>query len=388
MPAAHEEAGSDEGRHTAGSPGTGPDGADHRGLRRRLREPSAGLQRARRNRAVAGWLAMGLVVAATLLPTHFVVESAGPALNTIGSVEGTPMVSISGKKTYPTAGELDMTTVYVQGGGEKRLPFFNVLWGWADPKQDVVPEEMVLPRGTTSSEQGEQNTVMMDDSQQLSTAAALTELGIEFSSHLSVVGFATQQNAETLKNGDRLEAINGKKIGDLDMLKSQLDAADQAPSKLGIIRDKKEETVTVTTTPGESGQRQMGILLSGSFDFPLSVTFGVENIGGPSAGMMFSLAIIDQLTEGEMTGGKHFAGTGAITVDGKVEPIGGIAQKLVGANAQGAQYFLAPADNCPDVRGRIPSGLDVIKVATLGEARAAVEGIGAGKDPASFPGCG
>lgn len=388
MPAAHEGAGTDEGRHTAWSPGTDPHGADHRGLLPRPWGPSQILLRVRRNRAVAGWLAIGLVVAATLLPTHFVVESAGPALNTIGEVEGTQMVSISGKKTYPTAGELDMTTVYVQGGGEKRLPFFNVLWGWVDPKQDVVPEEMILPRGTTSSEQGEQNTVMMDDSQQLSTAAALNELDIKFSSHLSVVGFATQQNAQTLKNGDRLETINGKEITDLDMLKSQLDAAGETPSKLGITRDKKAQTVSVSTTAGEAGQRQMGILLSGSFDFPLSVTFGVENVGGPSAGMMFSLAIIDQLTKGEMTGGRHFAGTGAITVDGKVEPIGGIAQKLVGAKAQGAEYFLAPAQNCPDVRGRIPPGLEVIKVATLTEARTAVEGIGAGEDPASFPGCG
>jgi PDZ domain-containing protein len=89
-----------------------------------------------------------------------------------------------------------------------------------------------------------------------------------------------------------------------------------------------------------------------------------------------------------MTGGKHFAGTGAITAEGKVEPIGGIAQKLVGAKDQGAEYFLAPAENCADVAGRVPDGLDVIKVATLAEARAAVEGIAAGQDPAAFPACG
>ena len=103
--------------------------------------------------------------------------------------------------------------------------------------------------------------------------------------------------------------------------------------------------------------------------------------------MMFALAIVDQLTEGEMTGGKHFAGTGAITADGQVQPIGGIAQKMVGAKANGAQVFLAPAENCADVVGRVPAGLDVVKVSTLDEARAAVEGIGGGKDPKSFPTC-
>lgn len=390
VPAVHEGAGDRAGRNAGGTEGThpGPDGADHAPLLRRWPEPDPGTARMRRNRAVAGWITMVLIAAATLLPTHFVVESAGPALNTVGSVEGTKLLSITGKKTYPTSGELDMTTVYVQGGGQARLPFFNVLWGWIDPRQDVVPEEMVLPRGTTTSEQSEQNTVMMDDSQQLSTAAALHELEIPFSSHLGVVGFATQQNSGVLKISDRLETINGHKIADLETLKKQLDAAGAKPSELGIVRDGKPQTVTVSTTEGAGGQRQLGILLSGSFDFPLQATFGLENVGGPSAGMMFALAIVDQLTPGEMTGGKHFAGTGAITADGKVEPIGGIAQKLVGARDQGAAYFLAPAENCPDVVGRIPAGLDVIKVATLSEARAAVEGIGAGKDPASFPGCG
>jgi PDZ domain-containing protein len=390
VPAAHEEAGDRAGLNAAGTEGTHPgaDGADHGPLLRRWPAPDPGTARMRRNRAVAGWIAMVLIAAATLLPTHFVVESAGPALNTIGSVNGTKLLSISGEQTYPTSGELDMTTVYVQGGGQARLPFFNVLWGWIDPTQDVVPEETVLPRGTTTSEQSEQNTVMMDDSQQLSTAAALHELDIPFSSHLGVVGFATQQNSGVLKISDRLETINGHKITDLDALKKQLDAAGAKPSVLGILRDGKRAEVTVSTTEGAGGQRQLGILLSGSFDFPLQAKFGLENVGGPSAGMMFALAIVDTLTPGEMTGGKHFAGTGAITADGKVEPIGGIAQKLVGARDQGASYFLAPAENCPDVVGRIPDGLDVIKVATLSEARAAVEGIGAGKDPASFPGCG
>nr|WP_256449169.1 S16 family serine protease [Paeniglutamicibacter quisquiliarum] len=228
----------------------------------------------------------------------------------------------------------------------------------------------------------------MDDSQQLSTAAALHELDIPFTSHLGVVGFATERNSGVLKISDRLETINGRKITDLESLKKQLDEAGEAPSKLGITRGGKSQTVTVSTEAGPQGQRQLGILLSGSFDFPIEAKFGLENVGGPSAGMMFALAIVDQLTEGEMTGGRHFAGTGAITAEGKVEPIGGIAQKLVGAKDHGAKYFLAPAGNCDDIAGRIPDGLDVIKVATLSEARAAVEGIGAGQDPAAFPACG
>ncbi len=347
------------------------------------RRPAA----ARRGMSIAGWIIVGTIALAAVLPTHFVVESAGPALNTIGKVDGTPMLSITGKPTYPTSGALDMTTVYVQGGGQQRLGFFNVLAGWVDPHKDVLPEEMVLPRGTTSEQQSEQNTVMMDDSQQLSTAAALHELDIPFTQHLSVAGFATEQNSKALKTGDRLVAINGTKIADLALLKAELQKAGEQPSELQILRDGKPLTVTVNTAAGQGGQRQLGIMLGSGFDFPVDVKFGLENVGGPSAGMMFALAIVDQLTEGEMTGGKHFAGTGAITADGQVQPIGGIAQKMVGAKANGAQVFLAPAENCADVVGRVPAGLDVVRVETLDQARAAVEGIGSGKDPESFPTC-
>lgn len=340
-----------------------------------------------RGKSIAGWLVIGILAIALVIPTHFVVESAGPTLNTLGKVEQTQLVSITGKPTFPTSGELDMTTVYVQGGGQRRLPFLSVVAGWINPSEDIVPEEMVVPRGTTTEQQTEQNTVLMDDSQQLSTAAALHELKIPFTSTLSVAGFATELNSKELKVGDKLQRINGKQITDLEMLKSELQSAGDQPSSLEILRDEKPRSITVTTTAGEAGQRQMGILLGNGFDFPVEVKFGLENVGGPSAGMMFALAIVDQLTEGEMTGGKHFAGTGAITSDGKVQPIGGIAQKMIGATQSGAKVFLAPADNCQDVLGRVPDGLAVVKVATLAQARQAVEGIGAGEDPASFPTC-
>lgn len=224
MPAAHDSSHPEQGPAANGILGTDPSrhGADRSKLWGRRPAGDRGESRRYRHRALAGWTALAIIAAAAVLPTHFVVESAGPAMNTIGSVKDTKLLQISGTKTYPTSGALDMTTVYVQGGGQQRLPFFNVLWGWIDPKQDVVPEEIVLPRGTTTTQQSEQNTVMMDDSQQLSTAAALNELNIDFTSHLSVVGFATQQNSGVLKISDRLLSLNGKPITDLATLKNSL----------------------------------------------------------------------------------------------------------------------------------------------------------------------
>ena len=110
------------------------------------------------------------------------------------------------------------------------------------------------------------------------------------------------------------------------------------------------------------------------------------DVGGPSAGLMFSLAVYDKLTPGALTGGANIAGTGTIDSVGTVGKIGGIQQKLVGAKRGGATWFLAPAGNCDEVVGHIPEGLNVVKVATFTQARDAVEAIAA-KHTASLPRC-
>jgi PDZ domain-containing protein len=104
--------------------------------------------------------------------------------------------------------------------------------------------------------------------------------------------------------------------------------------------------------------------------------------------MMFALGIVDTVTEGQLTGGRHFAGTGTIDSSGAIGPIGGIRQKLVGARESGADVFLAPAENCGDVVGHIPDGLRVVRVATLDDAVAAVRTLGAENDAdAKLPTC-
>ena len=122
----------------------------------------------------------------------------------------------------------------------------------------------------------------------------------------------------------------------------------------------------------------IGILVSGTYDFPLEVDIALENVGGPSAGLMFALGIIEKMTVEDLTKGQVIAGTGTIDAQGTVGPIGGIRHKMHGALNDGATWFLAPADNCPDVLGHIPDGLEVIPVATLEDAIEALEIIHAG----------
>jgi len=121
------------------------------------------------------------------------------------------------------------------------------------------------------------------------------------------------------------------------------------------------------------------VLIDPTFDMPVDVTISIDDIGGPSAGTMFALGIIDKLTPEDEADGEVIAGTGTMDVTGAVGPIGGIRQKLAGAERDGADWFLAPAGNCDEVVGHVPDGLRVVRVATLHEARVAMEAIGAGE---------
>ena len=342
---------------------------------------------------VSGALTLALAGLAVFLPSPYVVESPGPTFNTVGTVrseagEETPLINVDGATTYPTDGELDLTTVYVSGGPDTAMSFLQAVGAWLSPDDAVVPEEFLYPRGTTGAQVDEQNAAAMTSSQEAAVAAALRELDIPFTEELAVADLAEGSPAAgVLQPGDTLVRVGNAAIDGIETLRTELQNSGGAPVDLTYRRDGQELTAALTPVPGDSGSYQLGIFLSTSFDFPFDVSIALDNVGGPSAGMMFALGIIDRLTPEELTGGKHFAGTGTIDSAGNVGAIGGIAQKMVGASDAGAEFFLAPADNCSEVVGHIPAGLGVVKVATLDEARTAVEALAAGADPAGLAQC-
>jgi PDZ domain-containing protein len=114
---------------------------------------------------------------------------------------------------------------------------------------------------------------------------------------------------------------------------------------------------------------------------PFTIDFNLANIGGPSAGLMFSLAVVDKLTTGDLNGSKFVAGTGTITGDGEVGPIGGIAHKIVAAAETGATVFLVPADNCEEAKTADEDGVELVKVDNLGQAVDALKTLSAGGEP-------
>ena len=324
---------------------------------------------------------------AVLVPVPYVILGAGPTLNTLGQdSSGQPLITISGHATYPTTGHLNMVTVGYQGGPGSNLNIFSALAAWLNPQKAVVPESELFAPGQTQQQAQQADTQQMTGSQQDATAAALTELHIVYQTPADVVkanpGFPAYG---VLKAGDVITAVDGHPVTSQAPLASLIDAHPAGSTlTLTITRNGQPQTVRVGTK--ESGGRPvMGVQVQpGPFQFPFTVKFSVGDIGGPSAGMMFALGIIDKLTAMNLTGGKFIAGTGEITQAGQVGAIGGIQQKMVAARSAGATVFLTPAGNCVNTAGAVPAGLRLVKVATLSQAVGDLEAIKEGK---SVPSC-
>lgn len=356
--------------------------------------------RRRRSRAsAAGWSLLSLAAVVTivvaLVPSPYVVEQPGPVFDTLGKVEvagkQVPLIEIPGQTTYPTTGTLDMLTVSISGNRDQPLTWFEVASAWFDPSKAVVPVDNIYPVGVTLKESNEQSKNDMQNSQQEAIAAALSDLDYTFTTTLEVSQIQDAAPADgTLKENDTIVSVNGTTFTDVTGLQTAIAAngVDKAAT-VDVLRDGAAVSLQITPvlSTGTDPRPVLGIGVKGNFEFPFAVTIQLENVGGPSAGQMFALGIIDKLTPGDLTGGKNIAGTGTITGDGTIGPIGGIRQKLYGAVRAGAKYFLAPADNCNEVVGHIPAGLTVFSVAKLSDSLAALKAISAGTSTAALPTC-
>jgi PDZ domain-containing protein len=330
---------------------------------------------------ISGFATLVAIAVAVLVPVPYVILGPGPTLNTLGKdSSGQPLITIVGPKTYPTLGHLNMVTVSYQGGPGANLNIFQALRAWLNPAQAVVPESELFPPGQTAQQTQQQDTEQMASSQETATAAALGALHIPYRTQVVVNKTVPGMPASAvLKPGDVIVAVDGKPVTGQSGLSSQITAKPAGTTlTLTVVRQGKTMQVSVASK-NVGGQPVIGVQVQEQYKFPFTVKISVGDIGGPSAGMMFALGIVDKLTPMNLTGGKFVAGTGEITASGQVLPIGGIQQKMVGARDAGATIFLTPAANCADAAGAVPAGLQIVKVSTLTQAINDLEAIKTGR---------
>ena len=316
----------------------------------------------------------------TTLPVPYVAQVPGPTFNTLGDIDGSPIISIEGRDPNEVSGNLNLTTVGVSRGG---LSLVQAVRGWFDDEVAVVPEDSVYPPDRSEEETRKANREAFLTSEQAAESAALGHLGYPVKVVVQEVPKGSPSSS-ALAAGDSIDAVDGQPTPDSDTLTSVLTGI-PGGTAVTVTRTHLGTSGTVEITTKAATDRKgslLGISVLEQPSAPFDVSIDVKDVGGPSAGLMLTLGILDLVGDDDLTGGHKVAGTGTIDAQGAVGPIGGITLKMVAAKNIGAQLFLVPADNCAEATGVADPGFPLAKVATLDDALKALSDFEHGRTPA------
>ncbi|WP_068157821.1 YlbL family protein [Rhodococcus phenolicus] len=326
---------------------------------------------------------LALTGIATNVRVPYVALGPGPTFDTLGEADGKPVVQIDGVEPDATSGQLRMTTV----GVNDQLTLAQALTVWVSDRYALTPRETVYPPDVSKDDVRAADQAMFTQSERSAELAALHHLDLPVSVQVAQVGDDAPATG-LLREGDRIVAVAGEPVTTAGSVQRAVGAvAPGTDLDVRVRRDGTDEDVrvTVASRPGDPDSGYLGITTEEVPEVPFTVTFNLADIGGPSAGLMFSLAVVDKLSPGPLNGGLAVAGTGTIDSDGKVGPIGGITHKLDGAVDDGATVFLVPAGNCAEALTDVPDGLRLVEVESLDGAIDALATLAAGGDA---PACG
>ncbi|ORJ61934.1 YlbL family protein [Mycobacterium simiae] len=316
-------------------------------------------------------LVFGVLLAVVTVP--FVSLGPGPTFDTLGEVDGKQVVAIEGTQTHPTTGHLNMTTV----SQRDELSLGEALTLWFSGQEQLVPRDLIYPPGKSREDVDKANNADFKDSEDSAEYAALGYL--KYAPAITVATVTDPgPSVGKLKVGDAIDAVNGTPVANVEQFTGLLKSTKPGQAVTIDYRRKNEPAGVTQVTLGTNKDRDYGFLGVAVLDAPwapFSVDFNLANVGGPSAGLMFSLALVDKLTTGDLAGSTFIAGTGTISSDGKVGQIGGITHKMVAAQEAGATVFLVPAKNCYEAASDNPHGLRLVKVETLSQAVDALHAI-------------
>jgi Lon-like protease len=322
-----------------------------------------------------------LVLLGWLVHVPYVELGPGPTWDTLGKDKGHDVIQISGTSTSTSAGQLRMVTV----GVTDHISLWEALRGWVNSNDAVVPREVIYPPNQTQQEVDRENQQDFKNSQNSAETAALRALN--YPVQVSVTEVSAGLPAEGhLKTGDVITSIDGQQVTSAGQLTNLIRAKPAGTAlKVGYTRGGAAGTTTISSAKGGDGAPRIGIKIEQKQPHPFKITISLSDVGGPSAGLMFSLGIVDKVEPEDLTGGLHIAGTGTIDDDGNVGAIGGIPQKLRGAKRDGATIFLVPAGNCAEAVANSVPGLRLVKVSTLAGALDALHTL---RDHGNPPPCG
>jgi Lon-like protease len=323
-----------------------------------------------------------LAIGASLMPVPYAALSPGPTTDTLGSSGGKPLIEIAGRKTYPTSGHLNLTTVAITNA-DYRMDLIRALRGWVDPTTAVVPRETFYPEDKSEKEIRQENAEEMQLSQQNATTAALRHLKVPITNEV-VVGAVVKDSPSQgkLHAGDKILSVDGAGVATPEQVKGAVTKRKPGDTvAFQVDRKGKRQAVPVVAgkDPDDPNRTIVGIVPQEQHKYPFTVKIQLDNVAGPSAGLMFALGIVDKLTPEEVTGGKFVAGTGQIDDKGKVSPIGGIQMKVIAARKVGADVFLTPKENCVEA-ARVDAGRTrLVKVESLDDAMQSLAKLRSGR---------
>lgn len=312
----------------------------------------------------------------------YVALGPGPTYDTLSSVDGTPVVAVSGRQTYPTHGQLRMVTVSLTNN----VTLFAALGMWASGRYALAPRDDYYPPGQSDQQVEQQDVQQFRDSQSNAEVSALRYLHYPISVIAQDVVSGSPAD-QRIRPGDKLVTVNGRRPTSAEDVQAALLNTLPGQTVDVVVQTGSQAPRDLKIRLGSNPDRKqgfLGITPASHADVPFKVTISLSDIGGPSAGLMFALAVVDKITPNSVNGGMAVAGTGEIDDQGDVSPIGGIPFKLVAARNAGATVFLTPAANCSEARTRVPAGLRLVKVTSLSSAISELADLKAGKP---VPGC-
>lgn len=327
--------------------------------------------------AMAPIVVFGVLLAA--VPVPYVALGPGPTFNTLGEVEGKQVVAIEGTEVKPTSGNLNMTTVSQRDG----LTLAQALAFWASGDDQLVPRDLVFPPERSRDDIKKSQSADFQRSEDNAEYAALNYL--KYPKVVTVESVNDPgPSVGKLQSGDGVVAVDGTKVADIEAFTALMKTTKPGQEIVLDYRRRGGSDGSARITLGKNDDRDygyLGIAVQDAPFAPFTIDFNLANIGGPSAGLVFSLAAVDKLTTGDINGGKFVAGTGSITADGIVGPIGGIDHKMATAADAGATVFLVPKENCDLARTAARDTMTLIKAENLTQTIEALKTLTAGGQP-------